>query len=36
MARMGKCGGTLRLPLAPLAEQHHAVLEKALRDAQVL
>jgi 4-hydroxy-tetrahydrodipicolinate synthase len=35
-ARMGKCGGHLRLPLVPLAERYHAPLEQALRDAQVL
>jgi 4-hydroxy-tetrahydrodipicolinate synthase len=36
MQRMGLCGGTLRLPLAPLAERFHAPLEQALRDAELL
>jgi 4-hydroxy-tetrahydrodipicolinate synthase len=36
MQRMGLCGGTLRLPLVPLAERFHAPLEQALRDAQLL
>ncbi len=36
MQRLGLCGGTLRLPLAPLAERFHASLEQALRDAQLL
>jgi 4-hydroxy-tetrahydrodipicolinate synthase len=36
MQRLGRCGGTLRLPLAPLAESFHASLEQALRDAQLL
>jgi 4-hydroxy-tetrahydrodipicolinate synthase len=36
MARMGLCGGHVRLPLVALAERYHAPLEQALRDAQVL
>lgn len=36
MHRMGRCGATLRLPLAPLAERFHATLEQAMRDAGVL
>lgn len=36
LARMGKVGGTLRLPLTPLGESAQAVVEAALRDAGVL
>ncbi len=36
MQRLGRCGGHVRLPLAPLAAQHHAALEQALREAQLL
>ena len=31
VARMGKCGGTLRLPMTPLSSQHQPLLEAALR-----
>ena len=30
-ARMGLCGGAIRLPLTPLAAQHHATLEASMR-----
>lgn len=36
LARMGKVGGTLRLPLTPLGEPAQALVEAALRDAGVL
>ena len=36
MARMGLCGGTLRLPLTPLAEPFQAGVEQALRDSGLL
>jgi 4-hydroxy-tetrahydrodipicolinate synthase len=36
VSRMGRCGPTLRLPLAPLSDAHHAPLEAALREAGVL
>ena len=36
LARMGRCGPTLRLPLVPLAESLHAPLEAAMREAGVL
>lgn len=36
LQKMGRCGGHLRLPLVPLAPQHHATLEAALRQAQLL
>jgi 4-hydroxy-tetrahydrodipicolinate synthase len=36
MARMGLCGGALRLPMTPLADQHHAGVEAALRSAGLL
>jgi 4-hydroxy-tetrahydrodipicolinate synthase len=36
MERLGLCGGTLRLPLVPLSESHHAPLEEALRIAGLL
>jgi 4-hydroxy-tetrahydrodipicolinate synthase len=36
LQRMGRCGGTVRLPLAPLADRFHAPLEQALRNAGLL
>jgi 4-hydroxy-tetrahydrodipicolinate synthase len=36
MARMGLCGGTLRLPLTPLSPAHHATVEGALRASGLL
>ncbi|MBI5924055.1 MAG: 4-hydroxy-tetrahydrodipicolinate synthase [Aquabacterium sp.] len=36
MARMGKVGGTLRLPLTPLSESSQAVVEAAMREVGVL
>ena len=36
MARMGKAGGTLRLPLTPLSESAQSVVENALRETGVL
>jgi 4-hydroxy-tetrahydrodipicolinate synthase len=36
MARMGLCGGALRLPMTPLSAQHHAGVEAALRSAGLL
>lgn len=36
LARMGKIGGTLRLPLTPLSASAQPVVETALRDAGVL
>ncbi|MGQ0596018.1 4-hydroxy-tetrahydrodipicolinate synthase [Aquabacterium sp.] len=36
LTRMGKVGGTLRLPLTPLSESAQTVVETALRDAGVL
>src|SRR5438105_2411091 len=36
MARMGLCGPALRLPMTPLAAQHHAGVEAALRSAGLL
>ncbi len=36
MQRLGHCGGHVRLPLAPLGTPHHAAVESALRDAQLL
>ena len=33
MARLGLCGGALRLPLVPLSPAHHAPVEEALRSA---
>ncbi len=36
MARMGKAGGTLRLPLTPLSESAQSVVESALRETGVL
>jgi 4-hydroxy-tetrahydrodipicolinate synthase len=36
LARMGRCGGALRLPLTPLSDALHGTLEQALRDSGVL
>jgi 4-hydroxy-tetrahydrodipicolinate synthase len=36
MARLGLCGGTLRLPLVPLSAAHHAAVEQALLEAGLL
>jgi len=36
MARMGLCGGALRLPLTPLSPAHHATVESALRASGLL
>ncbi len=36
LARMGKAGGTLRLPLTPLSESAQPVVENALREAGIL
>jgi len=36
MARLGLCGGTLRLPLVPLSGIHHQHVEEALRIAGLL
>jgi 4-hydroxy-tetrahydrodipicolinate synthase len=36
LARMGRIGPTLRLPLVPLSDAHHAPLEAALREAGLL
>jgi 4-hydroxy-tetrahydrodipicolinate synthase len=36
MARMGLCGGALRLPMTPLSESQQPVVEAALRSAGVL
>jgi 4-hydroxy-tetrahydrodipicolinate synthase len=36
LARLGLVGGTLRLPLVPLSQQHHAPVEDALRAAGLL
>jgi len=36
MARMGKCGDALRLPLTPLSPSQHASVEQALRSAGLL
>ena len=36
MARIGLIGGALRLPMTPLAAQHHAVVEAALEKAGAL
>ncbi len=35
LARMGRAGGALRLPMTALSAQHHAVLEAAMRDAGI-
>lgn len=36
LARMSKAGPALRLPLVPLSAAHHAALEQALREAELL
>ena len=36
MAHMGLCGGTLRLPMTPLAPANEAVVDGALRAAGLL
>jgi 4-hydroxy-tetrahydrodipicolinate synthase len=36
MARMGLCGGALRLPMTPLAAENEAVVERALRASGLL
>jgi len=36
LARMGRCGGTLRLPMTPMSHSLQPTLEQALRDAGVL
>jgi len=36
MARLGLCGGTLRLPITPLTTAGQAVVEQALRDAGLI
>jgi 4-hydroxy-tetrahydrodipicolinate synthase len=36
LARMGRCGGALRLPLTPLSDALQGTLEQALRDSGVL
>ncbi len=36
MARMGLCGGAMRLPMTPLAQGNEAVVETALRAAGLL
>ena len=36
LARLGLCGGALRLPLVPLSPPHHAPVEEALRAAGLL
>ncbi len=36
MARMGLCGGTMRLPMTPLSQGNEAVVETALRAAGLL
>jgi 4-hydroxy-tetrahydrodipicolinate synthase len=36
MARLGLCGGTLRLPMVPLSGAHHAPLVEALRTAGLI
>jgi 4-hydroxy-tetrahydrodipicolinate synthase len=36
MAEMGLIGGTLRLPLTPLAASHHDIVRAALREAGCL
>ncbi|MDB5804171.1 MAG: dihydrodipicolinate synthase [Betaproteobacteria bacterium] len=36
LARMGKAGATMRLPMLPLSEQHYAALEEAMRSADLL
>ena len=36
MARLGLCGGTMRLPLTPLSQGYEAVVETALRASALL
>jgi 4-hydroxy-tetrahydrodipicolinate synthase len=36
MSRMGLCGGTMRLPMTPLAQIHESVVENAIRVAGLL
>ena len=36
MARLGRCGAAMRLPMTPLASQHHASVEAALRASGLL
>jgi 4-hydroxy-tetrahydrodipicolinate synthase len=36
MARMGLCGGTLRLPMTPLSKANESVVERALRETGLL
>jgi 4-hydroxy-tetrahydrodipicolinate synthase len=36
VARMGLCGGTLRLPMTPLSPANEAVVEAALRSASLI
>ena len=36
MARMGLCGGTMRLPMTPLASSNEAVVESALRTSGLI
>lgn len=36
LARMGRAGGTLRLPLTPLSAPNHTVLEQALRECGLI
>jgi 4-hydroxy-tetrahydrodipicolinate synthase len=36
MARLGLCGGTLRLPMTPLSSQFEPVVEAALRASGLL
>ncbi|MNV60180.1 4-hydroxy-tetrahydrodipicolinate synthase [compost metagenome] len=36
MARMGLCGGTMRLPMTPLTNSNEAVVESALRTSGLI
>ena len=36
MARMGLCGGTMRLPMTPLTSSNEAVVESALRTSGLI
>ena len=36
MARLGLCGGTMRLPMTPLATSNESVVEGALRASGLL
>lgn len=36
MARLGRCGASMRLPMTPLASAHHATVEAALRASGLL